>query len=79
MVSERLTVSVTQKKKAEKWRLHLNEQGIDVSVNGWDSEMVEYPFVFKHKKEVYMLYNGDQFGKTGFGIARRETKSNLPK
>lgn len=43
--------------------------GIDVSKNGWDSEMIEYPFVFDHKKERYMIYNGNTFGKTGFGYA----------
>jgi hypothetical protein len=31
--------------------------------------MVEYPFVFEHKSETYMLYAGNGFGKAGFGIA----------
>lgn len=43
--------------------------GIDVSSKGWDSEMIEYPFVFDHKGERYMLYNGNGYGKTGFGLA----------
>lgn len=43
--------------------------GIDVSVKGWDSEMIEYPFVFDHKGQRYMLYNGNEYGKTGFGLA----------
>src|SRR5262245_17270250 len=43
--------------------------GIDVSPEGWDSEMIEYPFVFDHKGERYMLYAGDGFGRTGFGLA----------
>lgn len=42
---------------------------LDVSENGWDSEMVCYPFVFDHKGERYMLYNGNDYGKTGFGLA----------
>lgn len=42
--------------------------GIDVSQDGWDSEMIEYPFVFDHKGKRYMLYAGNNFGKTGFGI-----------
>ena len=46
--------------------------GIDVSKNGWDSEMVCYPFVFEHKKNKYMLYNGNQYGKDGFGLAKLE-------
>jgi predicted GH43/DUF377 family glycosyl hydrolase len=42
---------------------------VGVSGSGWDSEMVEYPFVFEHKSETYMLYAGNGFGKAGFGIA----------
>jgi hypothetical protein len=51
------------------WKLALNDVGIDVSTDGWDSEMIEYPFVFDHKSERYMLYNGNDYGKTGFGLA----------
>jgi uncharacterized protein with PIN domain len=31
--------------------------------------MVCYPFVFAHEGVKYMLYNGNEFGKTGFGYA----------
>jgi len=48
--------------------------GIDVSENGWDSEMICYPFVFDHKGERYMLYNGNDYGKKGFGLAILENK-----
>jgi hypothetical protein len=51
------------------WVLDLDAAGIDVSPDGWDSEMIEYPFVLDHKGERYMLYNGNGFGKTGFGLA----------
>ena len=43
--------------------------GIDVSGTGWDSEMVEYAFIFDHGGERYMVYNGNQFGQTGLGLA----------
>ena len=32
--------------------------------------MICYPFVLEHKGEIYMLYNGNQYGKEGFGIAK---------
>ena len=54
------------------WTLKLEETGIDVSPDGWDSEMIEYPFVFDHDGTRYMLYNGNDYGRTGFGIARLE-------
>ncbi|MBI4921073.1 MAG: hypothetical protein HY834_04940 [Devosia nanyangense] len=54
---------------AEHWTLQLDRAGIDVSPDGWDSEMIEYPFVFDHRGERYMLYNGNRYGETGFGLA----------
>lgn len=57
---------------AREWTLLLDPPGIDVSGEGWDSEMVEYPFVFRHKGALYMLYNGNGFGQTGFGLAVAE-------
>ena len=51
-----------------KWERH-SDSGIDVSETGWDSDMVCYPFVFEHKSKVYMLYNGNDFGRHGFGLA----------
>ncbi len=43
--------------------------GIGLSDSGWDSEMICYPNVFKHKEKTYMLYSGNGYGKEGFGIA----------
>lgn len=53
----------------EKWHINLDSNIIKTSKKGWDSEMVEYPFVFKDKEKTYMLYNGNSFGKDGFGLA----------
>jgi len=43
--------------------------GIDVSDNGWDSKMISYPFIYIHKGMKFMVYNGNGFGKSGFGYA----------
>jgi hypothetical protein len=51
------------------WELSLNRQSLDVSAEGWDSNMVEYPYVFTHKRYIIMLYNGDGYGRSGFGMA----------
>ena len=42
---------------------------IDVSESGWDNEMVSYPSLLKHKNKMYMFYNGNGYGRTGFGVA----------
>jgi hypothetical protein len=54
------------------WRLRLENSGIDVSCDGWDAEMIAYPFVFDHRGVRYMLYNGNGYGKSGFGLAMLE-------
>ena len=51
------------------WERLDHQVGIDVSATGWDSEMIEYPFVFDHAGQRYMLYNGNGYGQTGFGLA----------
>lgn len=51
------------------WARKDGEVGIDVSESGWDSEMICYPFIFEHKGRKYMLYNGNRYGKDGFGYA----------
>jgi hypothetical protein len=57
------------REESQIWRLSLNKTGIDVSLQGWDSEMIEYPFVFQHQHDTFMFYNGNSYGKTGFGLA----------
>lgn len=52
------------------WERKDLEAGIDVSSSGWDSEMIEYPHVFDAGDGRFMLYNGNEYGKTGFGLAR---------
>jgi hypothetical protein len=51
------------------WTRRDAEAGIDVSESGWDCDMVEYPFVFAHSGQKMMLYNGNGYGRTGFGLA----------
>jgi len=38
--------------------------------DAWESDMVEYPAVFQHKGETCMLYCGNGYGRTGFGLAK---------
>lgn len=45
---------------------------IQTSPTGWDSEMVCYPHVFTHKGQKIMLYCGNGYGRTGFGMAVEE-------
>jgi len=55
------------------------EDNFTISESGFDSEMVCYPHVFKIASsknynriddQIYMIYNGNNFGKYGIGLAR---------
>ncbi len=37
--------------------------------SAWDSDMQCYPHVFECHGKVYLLYNGNEFGRYGFGLA----------
>ena len=58
------------------WTRIDDKSGIDISTTGWDSDMITYPFVFQHKNFLYMLYNGNGYGKTGFGYATIKLLNN---
>lgn len=51
------------------WERKDDLAGIDISKDGWDSQMISYPYVFKNNKELLMVYNGNGFGESGFGYA----------
>ncbi len=51
------------------WMRDDDRAGIDVSTEGWDAQMQCYPHTFTLDGRVYMLYNGNEFGRTGFGLA----------
>ncbi|HEX6157397.1 MAG TPA: hypothetical protein VFZ54_15335, partial [Burkholderiales bacterium] len=51
------------------WRRADERAAIAVSASGWDSEALAYPWVFDHAGARYMLYNGNGYGRTGFGLA----------
>lgn len=49
------------------WVRKDDEVGINRSQNRWDSEMMEYCYLYEHKGRKYLFYNGNGFGKSGFG------------
>jgi len=69
---EKYRIGYAESERESGWRLALDSAGIDVSVTGWDSEMVCYPFALRHKGDSYLFYNGNSHGKTGIGLAKME-------
>jgi hypothetical protein len=43
--------------------------GLAPSSHGWDSEMTCYPALFRHRERLWLAYNGNGYGATGFGLA----------
>jgi predicted GH43/DUF377 family glycosyl hydrolase len=71
---ERYHIGYAQSQDGISWERQDHKTNLEASKQGWDSESVEYPFVFDHKGQRYMLYNGNGYGKTGFGLAVLESK-----
>jgi hypothetical protein len=53
------------------WERRDADVGIDREESGWDSEMMEYAHVLRHRDRQFLLYNGNGFGRSGFGLAVR--------
>lgn len=66
-------IGYAESKDGIEWKRKDEEIKLDVSESGWDSEMVEYSYLFDHRGKRYMLYNGNGYGKTGVGIAELRT------
>ena len=52
-----------------RWRRHDGRLGLDVGESGWDSEMVAYPAVVTTRAGTFLFYNGNGYGRDGFGVA----------
>jgi len=51
------------------WTRKDDAVGITRSADGWDSQMMSYPNVIQHGERVYLFYNGNDYGRAGFGYA----------
>lgn len=51
------------------WNRDDSYLNLGLSDTGWDSEMICYPQFFKIGDKINIIYCGNDFGKTGFGIA----------
>ena len=52
------------------WTRDDEKAGINLSNDGWDSDMVAYPHIFDLDEETYLLYIGNEVGRYGFGVAK---------
>jgi len=62
-------IGYAESKDGVLWKRKDSEAGITISRDGWDSEMISYPYIVKVSNRLLMFYNGNGFGKSGFGYA----------
>jgi hypothetical protein len=53
------------------WQRRDADVGLDVTEGGWDGEAICYGIDIEAGGRTWLLYNGNDFGGTGFGIAER--------
>ena len=51
------------------WTRDDKKAGITTSETGWDSDSLSYAHIFELDNKVYMLYQGNEIGRYGFGLA----------
>lgn len=67
--SENYRIGYAESEDGRKWNRKDDVVILNTSEAGWDSKMICYPFVFDYNEDRYLLYNGNDYGKTGFGLA----------
>lgn len=67
--SKSYRIGFAQSLDGKNWTRQDEDAGIKLSDEGWDSEMISYPFVINIDGKLIMFYNGNGFGKTGIGYA----------
>ena len=53
-----------------KWTRNDEMGGIKCTDGDWDGEMMCYPHICEVDGNVFLLYNGNEFGRYGFGVAK---------
>jgi hypothetical protein len=62
-------IGVASSRDGDNWTRLDAAMGLAPSTHGWDSEMTCYPALFWHRERLWLAYNGNGYGATGFGLA----------
>lgn len=66
---EAYRIGYAESRDARYWQRKPRESVLDVTRDAWDGETLAYPSVIEHGGRLYMFYNGNRYGRTGFGVA----------
>lgn len=53
----------------QNWTRDDADPALEIAPGEWDSDMQCYPHVFECDGNIHLLYNGNEFGRRGFGLA----------
>lgn len=62
-------IGYAESQNGTSWERKDDQAGITISTEGWDSTMICYPNILKYHSKWYLFYNGNSFGRSGFGYA----------
>jgi len=65
---DRYRIEMAESSDGVEWTRR-RDLGLSPGTDDWESAMVEYPCVFDWNGRRYMLYNGNDYGRTGVGLA----------
>ena len=68
-VSKDYLPGYAQSRDGMSWIRKDDEVGLTLSERGWDCRHVCYPTILRSKEKVYLFYNGNDMGRSGFGYA----------
>ncbi|MGG7607516.1 hypothetical protein [Massilia sp. BKSP1R2A-1] len=67
----RYGLGYAQSRDGLRWERRDADMGLDVTEGAWDGEAISYAIDIEAGGKTWLLYNGNDFGGTGFGIAER--------
>jgi hypothetical protein len=65
---ERYVIRCAESADGRRWH-RTDAAGLDPGTEPWEDGMVAYPWIFDGDGMRYMLYNGNDYGRTGVGLA----------
>jgi hypothetical protein len=66
---ERYRIGAAWSRDGRSWTRNDAVFGLGPSASSWESEMTCYPALFWHRGRLWLAYNGNGYGATGFGLA----------
>ena len=63
---------------ASHWNRCDHQSGIDVGPSSWDCETIFAANIVIQNRTAYMFYNGNDYGRTGFGVAKAKLELQVP-